>query len=382
MGFYTSRPSLSLDDPSVQNAWMKHLRESLIEAFAPAPNVVIQTPEELTTYTHNFTRAQNIFDDLMPMIESNGLCAMNYVGTMGRGKSTSAEEFATIAKEQGFLTIYGKADDIFPNLQAWIELVKEKIIQHGNPYLNLILDDMSYSSNAISNKKAAQWKNFIGDIRHQFEHVLGQGVKPKIFLIVIAHRYHAVPPILRSAVTWVFASMDNEDRIDAIKMLPKDPQQIQRLDKIYTFLQKVNIDGPKLGKIALGVGSKRTWFIWGNEEQPGDGRLMMLYHKARVQLFNPRRAENSVDLSKCEIKQIVKESSETGMPESDLFPSQLRKVHCDKCGFDVETKIPVGKRVRCTKCRKNIESEYKIVTTEPTIDNDGLSGELEIAETI
>lgn len=301
--------------------------------------------ERKVTLHFNFPTAETMFKDFLPIIEANGLFQLTYIGNRGFGKTSSSEDFATVARDHGFLTIYGKAEDILPDLNGWVEKASQKIREHGSPYVTFVLDDMSYSTGMISEKKAAGFKHFAADIRHVFEKVHGT---IKIFIILISHRYHAVPPMLRSAVSWIFASLDNEDRNDAMKMLTKDKEQQQRLDKIYKFLQEVTVIGPRDKGFYLGSGLKRVWFRWGTEQDPGDGRLMMSYHQGKIGIFNPRRTENMVVLENCRMPYEPKE----------FIPSvTYREIECQVCGHKNQTKKPDNVRIQCNKCRKVIQKE-------------------------
>lgn len=320
---------------------------SLAKARSDNPSIiqpkVIEEKKE-KSYNHRFPRAETMFKDFLPIIEANGLFQLTYIGNRGFGKTSSSEDFATVARDHGFLTIYGKAEDILPDLSAWIEKAKQKIKEHGTPYVTFVLDDMSYSTGMISAKKAAEFKHFAADIRHVFEKVHGT---IKIFLILISHRYHAVPPMLRSAVSWIFASLDNEDRSDAVEMLTKDKEQQQRLDKIYKFLQNVTIIGPRDGGFYLGTGSRRAWFKWGTEHDHGDGRLMMSYHQGKIGIFNPKRTGNMVILENCRLPFV---------PEPEFVSSiHYREIQCQVCGHKNQTKQSENARIQCNSCRKVIQ---------------------------
>lgn len=253
-----------------------------------------------------FLHSEDIFNDILPVVESNEFGGLSLIGGQGNGKSFSASEFATLSEDEGFLIIYGKFEDVMVDLPAWKERVKEAIIQHGNERLCLVLDDMSYSSGMISARKAATWKNFIGDIRHQFENVLGQGIRPRIFLILISHRYHSVPPIMRNSMSWVFASMNSEDRQDAQKLIPKSKEELEKLDNLYKFFLNVSSAGPQMAKegkpLQFNFSGNKMNFLWGTNANPGNGRLMIIYHKGEMKLFNPRKINNMIDLEQYRFK--------------------------------------------------------------------------------
>lgn len=325
---------------------------SLAKARIKPPPVIeeimpTKEPKQVS-YMFKFLRAESVFDDIFPIIEANGLFQLTYIGGRGHGKTSSAEEFATISHKKGFLIIYGKAEDILPDLDGWVQRVRAKILEHGSPYVTFVLDDMSYSTGMISEKKAAGFKHFVADIRHVFEDIFGT---IKLFIILISHRYHAVPPMLRSSVSWIFASLDNEDRTDAVKMLPKDKEEQLRLDRIYKFLQKVTIIGPKDRQIVLGSGSKQAVFKWGTDADFGDGRLMMIYHKGRLSVFNPRKSADMVDLQKCQFPYVPPEEKDVIIPNA-----KYRKILCGNCGHENTTKRPTDVLIQCSLCRKVIQS--------------------------
>lgn len=264
-----------------------------------------------------FLTAKELFDDMYPSILANEFHGLAYIGGMGQGKTSSAEEVVTHAKEKGFLIIYCKIEDVMDiddmtpkekkqrgpdKMTIWKEAVKQKIKEHGRKEICFITDDMSYGTGMVSTKKSSQWKHFVGDIRHQFSNVLGEGIKPKVFLVSISHRYHSTPPIMRNASSWIFASMKAEDRLDAQKILPKNKEIFQRLDEFYSFMQEVTAEGPKTGMVKLSLHGVTQDFAWGNKENPGDGRIMVIYHEGELLLYNPKTPENRIDLEKCRIK--------------------------------------------------------------------------------
>ena len=261
-----------------------------------------------------FLHSEDIFNDILPVVKANEFGGLSLVGGQGNGKSFAAGEFSTLAQQEDFLVVDGKFEDVMVDLDAWKKKVKQAIIEHGNPKLCLVLDDMSYSSGMLSAKRAATWKNFIGDIRHQFENVLGEGIRPLIFLILISHRYHSVPPIMRNSMSWIFASMNNEDRQDAQKLIPKNKEELGKLDKLYKFFLSVSSIGPKQAELGLPIkfsfGGKHIDFYWGIKQNPGNGRLMIIYHKGEMRLFNPRKIENMLDLEDYRFKVAPKTEEE------------------------------------------------------------------------
>lgn len=337
-----------------------------------SPNAQVLEPEKKKEeFVPQFIHAEDVFEDIIPIVESNEFYALSYIGGQGNGKSFSASEFATLAKKAGFLCIYGKAEDILVDLDGWINKVKEKIIEFNDPRLCIVLDDMSYSSNMLSGKKSAGWKHFIADIRHVFENVLGDGIKPKILMIYISHRYHSVPPMLRTSASWIFASMLNEDRYDAQKLIPKNNEERQRLDEIYTFLSDITVLGPKYKVLPLSDNENEGKFTWGTKEEPGDGRLMMIYHSGHMRIFNPRKIQDMLDLEQFRIlyvppveeepekKDMRKEVEARIMTETinrkTLKSQPMREITCKLCGYVMSTRRKEGECIQCTMCHKLIQ---------------------------
>lgn len=257
---------------------------------------------EEVVFKNPFHMTEEIFDDILPAVETNEFYAISFLGTQGHGKSHSAAGFATLAKAKGFLVIYAKAADIFPDLKMWIEKVKALLKEHGTPKICFVYDDMSYSTGTISSKAAAKFKNFIADIRHEFETVLGT---IQLFILYISHRYHSVPPMLRNSPTWIFASMQPEDRTDAMKLIPNHKEQKDKLEAIYVFLSKVTQDGPKYVNLKFTLGTHEFNFKWGKKGDPGDGRLMMSFHRGELRIFNSKQVENQIDLEDYRIKYVL-----------------------------------------------------------------------------
>lgn len=352
-----------------------------------SPTLQVLEPEKKDQeFVPQFIHAEDVFEDIIPIVESNEFYALSYIGGQGNGKSFSASEFATLAKKSGFLCIYGKAEDILVDLDGWINKVKEKIIEFNDPRLCIVLDDMSYSSNMLSGKKSAGWKHFIADIRHVFENVLGDGIKPKILMIYISHRYHSVPPMLRTSASWIFASMLNEDRYDAQKLIPKNNEERQRLDEIYQFLSDITVLGPKYKVLPLSDNQSEGSFRWGTKEEPGDGRLMMIYHSGHMRIFNPRKIEGILDLENFRIlyvppepeeveekrKEEIDQKIKTMIEKKKNNPLKLqpvRELDCKHCGYKMNTRRKEGEAIQCSMCHKLIQ-EYNPSKLIEQKDND------------
>lgn len=328
--------------------------------------IISQKKDEIKkTFKPNFLRSEQVFDDILPVVDKNEFYELNYIGVQGHGKSFSASEFATLAEREGFLVIYGKAEEVMTDLIAWKDKVIELILSSKKIKLCIILDDMSYSNATLSPKKSAAWKHFVGDIRHQFEDVLGDGIKPKIFLIFISHRYHSVPPIMRNAKTWIFASMLAQDRKDAQELIPKNKEETEKLDEIYHFLEEVTMLGPKYKTVPLTHDGKEFIFHWGDKDDPGDGRLMMIYHSGKMQIFNPRRQEGMIELDDKRIKISQNILNPVGPATVQNMPSYIpkkasegwRKITCQFCGNEQNTRRKAGELIQCAKCNKTIQKK-------------------------
>lgn len=260
---------------------------------------------EEVVFKSPFVTAKEIFDDVLPSLESNEFYSISYVGGQGNGKSTSAAEFVTEAEDAGYLGIYGKAEEMLIDLPQWIEKAKKLIKDHPEPKACIVLDDFSYSTGTVSAKVAAKFKHFVGDIRHVFEEKDERGkviFHPKIFIIYISHRYHSVPPMLRNSPTWLFVTGEPEDKADAMKLIPRLKTERDKLEVMISFLSNVTSDGPKLKDLDFHFGDKTLHFRWGDSKDFGDGRLLMLIHHGTLKIFNARKSENHVDLEDYRIK--------------------------------------------------------------------------------
>ncbi len=242
-----------------------------------------------------FLTAESIFEDILPSINSDKFYALSLIGPQGKGKTLLASIFGTIAEDNGFLVIYAKAEDIFLDLPLWVDKVKELILQHGSPKVCFVMDDMSYSSDTISKKQAAIFKHFVADIRHVFEKVL-PSIKIKVFMIYISHRLHSLPPMLRNSGSWIFSSMQSADREDAVKLIARRKEMREKLDTIYTFISQISIDGPKYVTLKFSFGSNNMEFVWGTEENPGDGRLTVSFPAGDLKIFNSKLINNMIDV--------------------------------------------------------------------------------------
>lgn len=279
----------------------------------PRPSSVIL--EEPEVVTNPFLQLIDIYKDAIPSVNSNKFFSISFIGSQGFGKSFAAGILGTFAVQDKFTLIYGKAEDFMEDRESWVEEVRQRIKDGKTPYVAFILDDMSYSNAEVSAKKSAGFKHFIADIRHVFEEKDQDGnitFSPKLFIIYISHRLHSLPPMLRTSGTWIFASMQAEDRSDAIKLIPKLKEERERLDNMFRFLQKITVEGPKQGLVHYTLKDKQFDFRWGDETNPGDGRLMMVSHAGEMKILQVKNVENMIDLEKYRIKpkkiELVEES--------------------------------------------------------------------------
>src|SRR5690349_21166014 len=146
---------------------------------------IIIVPEEIKIPKNPFLSLKDIYNDAIPSVHSDKFYSISFIGSQGKGKTFSARVIATLAELDGFLVIYGKAEDFLQDQQGWIDEVKDRIKNHGKITICFVLDDMSYSTAMVSAKKAAGFKHFVADIRHVLEPVLGD---IEILMVYISHR--------------------------------------------------------------------------------------------------------------------------------------------------------------------------------------------------
>lgn len=285
----------------------RNIEEYEIKSNRPQTASIILTEPEIIK--NPFLQLSDIYKDAIPSVNSNKFFSISFIGSQGFGKSFAAGILGTFAVQDDFTLIYGKAEDFMEDRESWVEEVRQRIKNGNTPYVAFILDDMSYSNAEVSAKKSAGFKHFIADIRHVFEEKDEHGnitFSPKLFIIYISHRLHSLPPMLRTSGTWIFASMQAEDRSDAIKLIPKLKEERDRLDTMFRFLQKITVEGPKASEknqsVKYMLKDKEFEFRWGDENNPGDGRLMMVSHAGEMKILQVKNVENMIDLEKYRIK--------------------------------------------------------------------------------
>lgn len=251
-------------------------------------NSIVETP--------TFLNAETIYNNsIKPTIKTDKFYALSLVGPQGKGKTKLSCKFATLAKEDGFAVVYLKAEDLYEHLEELKPKIKHRMRLANTTKLLVVMDDMSYSNESVNRKQSSVFKHFIADIRHVF--------KASVFLIFISHRYHSVPPMLRNSASWIFTSMQSADRDDAMKLIPKRKAILEHLDKLYLWLAKVSDIGARKGKVQLiGKNGQPYDFVWGTEENYGDGRLMVSFHAGELFLFNSKLTDNVIELDSKEYK--------------------------------------------------------------------------------
>lgn len=288
-----------------------------------------------------FVTSETIFTDVLPTIESDRFAAISLIGPQGKGKTTLAAVFGTLAEDNDFLVIYGKSEDILPDLEAWVAKVVVKLKYHGNHKICFIMDDMSYSTGGMKARKAADFKHFIADIRHVFEKALSLKENTlEIFMIYNSHRLHSLPPMLRNSGSWIFAAMQAADREDALDLIPKQKTARDRLDALYSFIGKVSVLGPKHHNLNLNFGANTLNFVWGTKDDPGDGRLMVSYHAGEIRIFNSKKINGLIDLDSPEYRFRYTPPSEEEIKE--VRAEKLRKAAEKRFGKNDSVRVNNG----------------------------------------
>lgn len=250
---------------------------------------------EDVVFVNPFLTVDSLWNDIKPSLDSDKFYAVSLVGPQGKGKTYLARLFGTKAEDDGFMVVYAKAEDVFLNLEEWVKKVKTKLEEWKTDRICIIADDMSYSNDSVSKKLSSKFKHFIADVRHVFEDK-EKNFNPTVFMVYISHRLHSLPPMLRNSGSWIFTSMQSADRDDAMKVITKRKEMQEKLEVMYEFISKVSIDGPKAKKLKFTFGKHETEFVWGTEENPGDGRLMVCNHAGDLKIFNSKALPEMIDI--------------------------------------------------------------------------------------
>lgn len=269
-------------------AYGKYIRNFIEYVQTPPPVEVEEELIEKTPSKPTFLQVQELWIDIKSVIISDSIYFLSLIGPQGKGKTILSRIFATLAQLDGFEVIYAMPEDFVDDFDEWIAKIKRD--RPSEKYC-FILDDLSYYLETRSKKVQSTVKNIIARIRHEFEITVDspQGskvIKKPIFMIYISHRLHAVPPMLRNSGTFIFPSMQAADREDMIKLITKRKAMQERLEKIYHFISKVAILGPKDGGFPYYTREgEEKYFKWGKEDDPGDGRLMVSFHAGQLKIF-------------------------------------------------------------------------------------------------
>lgn len=268
---------------------------------------ILPEPKEVN-YTGNFLQAKDIWEDIVAKLNTNQFYALSALGGQGSGKSTLGKEFADLAIQNDFKFIYALPEDFLNDIDSWIG----KILEDPKEYNCIMLDDLSYSNDMQSRKNQAAFKNVVARIRHLFtedeEYKDQSGLtSSKVFIIYVTHRLHAAPPMLRNSGSWIFTEMQSADRDDALEVLGRNKELRERLDQIYTFLNQVVFTGAKEGKIKYDLDGKSYNFKWGKQNDPGDGRLMAIFHAGQISIYNTKLPKTKINFNDYRFKRDIEE---------------------------------------------------------------------------
>lgn len=239
--------------------------------------------ENVNNPLDSFVTSEKIWNDGNNLAQLNEFYALSIVGPQGSGKTSIAKQVVDYAKDNGFKIIYAMPEDYLNDITAWLDLCTV------NPRSKtlIVLDDLSYSTDAQNKKNQALLKNMIARVRHIF--------KGQIFMIYITHRLHATPPMLRNSASWIFTNMQSADRDDALEIIGRNKDLRERLEQIYTFIARVTLESANNRIIKYHYEDKEYSFRWGDKQNKGDGRLMALYHGGKLTLFRSQDHEVSIN---------------------------------------------------------------------------------------
>ncbi|QDI74084.1 hypothetical protein [Nitrosopumilus spindle-shaped virus] len=267
--------------------------DSKYSSYQPKEEPIIIQKTEIP-YDDSFLNVDSVWEDVKAKLDTNQFYALSAVGSQGSGKSNLGKEFFKKALEDKFKCVYGLPEDFITDIDGWIDRILSDIKKEydsGNflEQFCVMLDDLSYSNDAQGRRNQALFKNVISRIRHKFTLFAEENkISAKVFVIYITHRLHAAPPILRNSGSWIFTEMQAADRDDALEIIGKNKELRERLDEIYTFLNTTIFEGAKHGIIKYKLNDQNYVFRWGKQNNPGDGRLMAVYHAGEIGLYNTK----------------------------------------------------------------------------------------------
>lgn len=244
----------------------------------------IESQQQEAEGNFDFLTADVIYQQGTKVMKSNKFFATSLLGSQGTGKTTIIQKLIDCALQDGMKIVYALPEDFMDDIDAWVARV---IADPADSYC-VVIDDMSYSMDTAKRSLQAKVKNVISRFRHKFH--------GEMFVIYVTHRYHAAPPIMRNAWTWIFTTMQPADREDALKIIGRGKEQREHLESIYQFISDVSVRGPDQKRFVLEYGKCRREFIWGDQDEPGDGRLMTAFHMGKLYIFNSVMTEDELDL--------------------------------------------------------------------------------------
>lgn len=275
---------MSLDMIAIQYGMLRQQYEKRLNSLQRTHEYV---PEPVAKRSADeFLDIQQIWNDAESVLKSNKFFALSLCGPQGSGKTTIAEELAELAEQEGFKVIYAFPEDFMTDMDGWISRVREV---HADRNF-LVIDDLSYATDTAKRADQAKVKNAVARFRKIF---MGE-----VFVVYITHRLHAAPPMLRNSGSWIFTTMQPADREDAQKVVGRTKEMRERLEALYSLISDIAVRGPKEKTITLQLGETPIEFVWGTEEDPGDGRLMAAYHSGKLGVFCSRATESGLDLEK------------------------------------------------------------------------------------
>jgi len=283
LGNYSSLLSGMINDYEIKNS--KPITNEI-----DLPDGIIENPLEALIST------AQLWHDGYGLVKLNEFYALSLVGSQGSGKTSIAKQLAIHAKENDFRIIYAMPDDYMSDVNAWLAM--STLESRAKTFI--VLDDLSYFSDAQARKQSALVKNMVSRVRHIF--------KGQIFMIFITHRLHATPPMLRNSASWIFTNMQSADRDDALEVIGRDKEQRERLERVYSFLSRVTLEGANEDRmVKINYHDKEYKFKWGDKKDPADGRIMSIYHGGKMKLFHSKDVETSINFDDYRFIPIVPE---------------------------------------------------------------------------
>lgn len=244
------------------------------------PDDTIENPLESLIST------TQLWHDGYSLVKLNEFYALSIVGSQGSGKTSIAKQLATFAKDNDFRIIYAMPDDYMIDVGEWLKMATIE----SRAKTMIILDDLSYFSDAQARKQTALVKNMVSRVRHIF--------KGQIFMVFITHRLHATPPMMRNSASWIFTGMQSADRDDALEVIGRDKEQRERLERVYSFISRVTLEGANEDRIVkITYHDKEYSFKWGDKTDAGDGRIMAIYHGGKMKLYHSKDIETAINFN-------------------------------------------------------------------------------------